>query len=170
MLLITSFRKAQRLSTDERRLLAQALVFLPLTLCGVYVLGIRRWQRFLIRLTSGTRTSLSTRTKNLLPATSNREDSLAAIERAGVIARIVKIAAEHGIFHANCLQQTLVLWFLLCRNGIPSDICFGARKEAGQLQSHAWIECFGIALNEDSEVRQHFSVFEGVTRAVHSEI
>lgn len=162
MLVVANFRKARRLSREERWLLAQALVLLPLTLGGVYVLGIRRWQHFLTRLASGSATPHSNYARDLLPSSISREESLASSERARVIARIVKIAAEHGIAHANCLQQTLVLWGLLRRNGIESEICFGARKQAGELQAHAWVEAFGRALNEDNEVCQHFSPFTGV--------
>jgi len=79
---------------------------------------------------------------------------------------MVKIAAERRIINANCLQQTLVLWFLLRRHGIASEICFGARKQEGEVQAHAWIESFGQALNEDKEVCRHFSPFAGVEVAL----
>jgi hypothetical protein len=79
---------------------------------------------------------------------------------------MVKIAAERRIVNANCLQQTLVLWFLLRRNGIGSEICFGARKQEGEVQAHAWVEFFGQALNEDKEVCRHFPPFAGVEVAL----
>jgi len=151
------------LSAKERRLLAQAFMLLPLTRCGVYWLGIRRWQRLLIKLSP----SHSKRAESLLPASSlDRDDSLTAIARAQTIARVVKIATEQGMLHANCLQQTLVLWSLLRRNGIDSEICFGTRKQAGQVQAHAWVELFGIPLNEDKEVCEYFSPFAGVEVAL----
>jgi hypothetical protein len=78
----------------------------------------------------------------------------------------VKIAAEQGALRANCLQQTLVLWFLLRRDGIDSEICFGTRKQAGQVQAHAWVELFGIPLNEDKEVCEYFPPFAGVEVAL----
>ena len=79
---------------------------------------------------------------------------------------MVKIAAERRSINANCLQQTLVLWFLLRRHGIDSEICFGARKQGGEVQAHAWVESFGQALNEDQEVCRHFSPFAGVEMAL----
>ena len=145
---MNSFRKLQRLSGNERRLLTQALVLLPLTFWGVYALGVSRWHRFLAQLAS-------------LGTTSNRStlavSDAAAIEQARVIARTVKIAAEKGAYQARCLQQTLVLWCLLRRNDIESEIRFGARKEGGELQAHAWVEVGGVALNEESDVCLHFS-------------
>ena len=144
---MSSFRKLRQLSANERSLLTQALILLPLTFCGVYALGVSRWCRFLGQLAS-------------LPIALNRNSSHAdteAIAEAQAIARIVKIAAEQGIYQAKCLQQTLVLWCLLRRNHIESDIRFGARKAGGELQAHAWVEVSGIALNEDSDVCVHFS-------------
>ena len=145
-----SFRKLQRLSANERRLLTQALVLLPLTFCGVYALGVSRWQRFLTRLAS-------------FGTTSNRNSlrDVAASEQASEVARAVKIAAERGLFQANCLQQTLVLWCLLRRNHIECELRFGARKQEGQLQAHAWVELDGVALNEASDVGYHFSPLAG---------
>ena len=161
-----SFRKLQRLSVDERWLLAQALVFLPLTVLGIHALGVTRWQRALTKLTLFR--------KNPDPNSDDAEsqstghsfapgDGQVTSQRARVIARIVRIAARHGIYRANCLQQSLVLWWLLRRDRIDSDIRFGARKEELQLKAHAWVECFGIVLNEDGDVHQRFSPFEGVT-------
>jgi len=145
---LSSIRKLQTLSVTERRLLTQALILLPLTFWGVYALGVSRWLRFLARLAS-------------FGITSNHNPVIVAdaapTEQAGAIARIVKIAAEKGVYQAKCLPQTLVLWCLLRRNHIESEIRFGARKQGGELQAHAWVEVGGVALNEDSDVCLHFS-------------
>ena len=156
---MSSFRKLQRLSADERRLLTQALVLLPLTFWGVYLLGVSRWLRFLAQLASlGTASNHSNNDEGTLAAEPSLGVADAAVsERARAIARIVKIAAEKGIYQAKCLQQTVVLWCLLRRNHIESEIRFGARKESGELQAHAWVEVGGVALNEDSDVCLHFS-------------
>ena len=156
---MSSFGKLQRLSADERRLLTQALVLLPLTFFGVYSLGVSRWLRFLTQLASLGTTSNHSNTRNGGLA-SERNLALAdaaTTEQARAIARIVKIAAEKGIYQAKCLQQTLVLWCLLRRNQIESEIRFGARKESGELQAHAWVEVGGTALNEEIDVCLHFS-------------
>jgi hypothetical protein len=156
---LSNFRKLQRLSGNERRLLTQALVLLPLTFWGVYVLGVSRWHRFLSQLASlGTTSNRSKNHKGSLASERTLAISDAtAIEQAIAIARIVKIAAEKGTYQARCLQQTLVLWCLLRRNNLESEIRFGARKQAGELQAHAWVEVGGVALNEESDVCLHFS-------------
>jgi Transglutaminase-like superfamily len=146
---MNSLRKARRLSPGEQRLLAQAMVLLPLARGAVCLLGIKHSQRLLSRLAITSNQGLP-----------NPE------QRAHVIARMVKIAAERRIINANCLQQTLVLWFLLRHHGIDGEICFGARKQEGEVQAHAWVEYFGQALNEDQEVCRHFSPFAGVEVAL----
>ena len=120
-------------------------MLLPLTFWGVYALGVSRWQRFLTRLASF--------------GTASNRNSLRDVAASEVseVARAVKIAAERGLFQANCLQQTLVLWCLLRRNHIESEIRFGARKQEGQVQAHAWVEVGGVALNEDDGVHERFS-------------
>ncbi|HEY3037863.1 MAG TPA: lasso peptide biosynthesis B2 protein [Pyrinomonadaceae bacterium] len=159
---MSSFRKLQRLSATERRLLSQALVLLPLTFCGVYALGVSRWHRFLAQLASLGRTSnrSSNHTGSNAPETPLVIADARVSEQAKAIARMVKIASEQGILEAMCLQQTLVLWCLLRRNNIESEIRFGARKEGGELQAHAWVEIDGFALNEESDVCLHFSPLE----------
>ena len=134
---MSKFRKLQQLSSGERRLLAQAGVLLPLTSGGVYVFGVSRWQNVLAKLSKlGSRRS---------PVTGQDLS-----KRASEIALMVNIAATHSIIRAHCLQRSLVLWSLLERNGVESELRFGARKENGQIQAHAWVEINGVALNDDT--------------------
>ena len=163
---MSRFRKLQRLPADERWLLLQALVLLTLTALGVRAFGVGRWRRMLAKLTPFRRvrnpnSSIADQSQRSLPL----QDSPATRQRVRVIARSLRIAAEHGIYHPNCLQRALVLWWLLGRNRIESEIRFGARKEEGQLVAHAWVECFGFALNESSDVCQHYSPFKSVAVA-----
>ena len=168
---MSSFRKLQRLSASERRLLTQALLLLPLTFWGIYALGVSRWQRFLARLASlGTTPNLISTQTDGTAVRSSRDAGGEATEQAQVIARVVKIAAEQGVYRAKCLQQTLVLWYLLRRNHIESEIRFGARKKDGELQAHAWVEMGGVALNEDSDVCLHFSPLQSDTGQLSPEV
>ena len=153
---MNSLRKFRQLPTQERWLLAQALVLLPLTVAAVRAFGIRRWLRVLAKLTRFKKTSY--------PA------DQASRQSARAIARTVRIAAQHGFYHSSCLPQSLVLWLLLRSNGMESEIRFGARKEERELEGHAWVECFGVALNEDGDVNQRFSRFEGLTFPRRTEV
>ena len=74
---------------------------------------------------------------------------------------MVAIAAAHGIYRANCLKQSLVLWWLLSRRGIKSEIVFGAQRDVvDDFNAHAWVECNGINLSDSEEVQQRFAAFQ----------
>ncbi len=133
---------------------------LPLTGVAISLFGVGRWQQALghSRLPKAKLSPLRESPKSSTIGSRSLE-----INEARKIARLVRAAANHGVYRANCLQQSLVLWWLLERNGIESKICFGARKEQQKLEAHAWVECFGLALNEDQGVERRFSPFGGVT-------
>lgn len=73
---------------------------------------------------------------------------------------MVRVAAQRGLCRAKCLEQSLVLRWLLWRQGIDARIFFGARKEDEQMQAHAWVEVDGISLDDDNDAHQRFSPFE----------
>ncbi len=79
---------------------------------------------------------------------------------------MVQAAARRGAYRATCLPQSLTLWWLLKRQGIEGDLRFGARKEAGRMEAHAWVEINGIPLNETLDVDQRFKPFESA--AMHA--
>ncbi len=60
------------------------------------------------------------------------------------------IAASHGPYRATCLRQSLALWLLLRRRGIPAELRIGVRKEGGDLQAHAWVEHQGATLAQEN--------------------
>ena len=49
-----------------------------------------------------------------------------------VIARMIAVAAAHGPYRANCLKQSLVLWWMLARRDTHSEIRFGVPKVQDQ--------------------------------------
>src|SRR5205807_5278478 len=115
-------------------LLIQSLALLPLTDLAVSLVGLRRWQSALTRLAP-----MGPRPKG---------DAASQISEGRAIARLVDAAARHGPYRATCLPRALVLWWLLRRRGIMSDLRIGVHKEAGQLTAHAWIELAGAPLND----------------------
>jgi Transglutaminase-like superfamily len=150
---VNSLYKLQRLSWPERWLLIQALLLLPLTALALRLLGFKRWQ-------------------SVLTSRAPINDALAAgqeetaVQQAHITAKIVKAATRHGPYRANCLQQSLVLWWLLRRQEITSELRIGVRKEGSRLEAHAWVEFLGAVLNESNDVRQHFEPFDRAVLAV----
>lgn len=77
------------------------------------------------------------------------------------LARIIHIAARHNIYQTNCLKQSLLLWFLLGKRLISSEIKFGIEKLTdSQLNAHAWVECGGQPLIDSRDSLDKFAVFE----------
>ena len=124
----------------------QAQLLLPLTFFGIRAMGVSRWQKVLVKVAN------CRKTQSQLSA----QDEVGT-QKTSVIARMVRVAANHGLFYANCLQQSLVLSCLLEQNGIKSEIRFGARKENRQFQAHAWVEVNGQTISYDEGVHQSFS-------------
>lgn len=71
-------------------------------------------------------------------------------------ARIVSIAAGHGVYRATCLRKSMLVWWFLRREGIQSRICFGVRMTDRLLEAHAWVEWDGIVLNDSIHVSQGY--------------
>ena len=140
-------RKLIGLNPGDRRTLAHAMILLPLMALALRLTGLRRSQSIFSRI---------------IPHNSARkpEQSEAALTQALRISQLVGLAVRHGIYPANCLQQSLALWWLLRRQGIRSELYIGTRKEAGRLDAHAWIEIEGVVLNDSSDVRHRYEPFD----------
>lgn len=76
--------------------------------------------------------------------TAAHDASLAAREYQR-LRRFVAVAYEILPFPATCLRQSLVLYGLLERRGVPSRFCVGVAKDGSALAAHAWIDCEGVA-------------------------
>ena len=57
---------------------------------------------------------------------------------------------------ANCLHRSIVLWWLLRRQGVACHIRFGVRKGGTALRAHAWVEHRDTVLNDAGKARQHY--------------
>jgi hypothetical protein len=143
-----TWRGFWRMSKQSRGVALEAAAALAATCVGLRLVGFRRWKATLIRLAPQ-------------PAPVDVQQDQARIATAREIARIQEAVSRHLIFHASCLEQSLVLWWLLARRGIPADLRIGARKEAGRFEAHAWVELGSVVLNDSGEAHLHFAPFDG---------
>jgi hypothetical protein len=146
-----------RLSALERGLLWRALVLLPLTTLALRVLGFRRWYAALARLAP------------LRPSHAVKP-SLSFAEQAQLTTRMVNAASREGLCRANCLGQSLSLWWLLRRQGISSDLRIGVCKSGDGVAAHAWVEFAGAVLNDAQDVHQHYAPFDRAIAAAEIEL
>jgi hypothetical protein len=64
------------------------------------------------------------------------------------------------------LDQSLALWWLLGRQGIPSVVRIGTRKISEKFEAHAWVECEGVALNEPEDLHHHYTAFDAALASI----
>ncbi|HKE07531.1 MAG TPA: lasso peptide biosynthesis B2 protein, partial [Candidatus Acidoferrum sp.] len=59
-----------------------------------------------------------------------------------------------------CLEESLILWYLLRKQGIASRLRIGVRKVNEKFEAHAWVEQEGVALNQPGQLHRHYVAFE----------
>ena len=139
------FRRFSALDRQVQKVFLHALVLLPMITLSL------RWRGF-----RATQASLTFLLSNAHP-----ESGTAAVNtNASATARMVEAADRHGLVHPSCLAKSLTLWWLLARQGIPSQLRIGVRKEIEKFEAHAWVDCDGTALNEPDEHHQHYAAFD----------
>ena len=147
-MMMERWQKFWRLNGFERGLVLEAGAGLLATWLGLRLAGFRRWK---IALT-------------WLAPSANETTHLRAASRkqcADAIARMSAAAARNLFFTTNCLEKSLVLWWLLRRRGIAAELRIGARKELERFEAHAWVELDSQVLNDAGEEHRHFVPFEG---------
>lgn len=136
-----TLKKILRLSSRELIILAQAAALLPTVRMACGFVTFARLQRVSDRM------ARPSRANGLRPETA---------------ARLVRIAAEHSLYRARCLEKSLVLRWILCREGVDARIILGARKEDKEMQAHAWVEVDGVSLDDVTDIHRPFSPFEKI--------
>ena len=137
--MLTRLQKLRRLPAEERWLLVQSAVLLPTVHLALKFISVAQLQGLV------TRALRAPRPRQISPQAT---------------ARMVRIAAHRGLYHFKCLDQSLVLGWLLRRQGIDARIVFGARKEDNQMEAHAWVEVESVAIGEDDGEHQRFLPIE----------
>lgn len=143
---VMKFRRFSRLSGFERAALIEAFLGLATTWIGLRLAGFQRWTFIM---------------KSFAPLPNDEKVNPRIIDSAQVVSRMQQSAARNLFFQPNCLEQSIVLWWILRRRGIHSDVRIGARRQADGFKAHAWVECGGAVLNEFQGVHRHFVPFDG---------
>ena len=75
--------------------------------------------------------------------------------------RMVRAAECYSPGQVTCLEESLLLWYLLQSQHISVSIRIGVRKQAEKFEAHAWVERNGVALNQHEEQHRHYAPFDG---------
>ena len=155
--MIERWKRFRRLSTFERGVVLEAAGTLLATWAGLRLIGFRRWEHVLA--------VFAPRANPTGPANAASEQ-----ESALLIARMQEAAARNLFFRTNCLEQSLVLWWLLRRRGFDGVLRLGARKDSDRFEAHAWVELDSHVLNDASAEHRHFVPFERPILAMEARI
>jgi hypothetical protein len=152
---VSKWQRFKRLPAPERGALLRALILLPVTKLALRTIGFRRWKSVLSKFAYQ---------KN--PSTSLTPDSL---KSARHFAHMVASASDEGIFHGKCLEQSMVLWWLLKRQQLPAELQLGGRRTNTGFEAHAWVEVEGNVINDHDTVGQDFAPFSSDADSLRAE-
>lgn len=125
------------LSWPERRLLLLSAFVLPVIVVALRMSGLPR----VLAMWGGTAR------KN-----AGSRDSL----DVEAIASIVSMAANTLPFGVTCLARSVLLQWLLKREGRDGQLRIGVRRpDGGGLTAHAWVECDGVPVGDPQAQRGH---------------
>jgi hypothetical protein len=131
-------RVAMMLSAEEWWVLVQAWVVLLAVDLGLRLLHFKAVQARVARAGERAR---------------EQDGDEATIRRVGWL---VGIAARYHLVAMSCLRRALALQWLFERRGVATDLRFGVRREAGDLNAHAWLEHAGRPIGEPTTVATHY--------------
>jgi Transglutaminase-like superfamily len=139
-------QRYRALDPESKRTFRRAAILLPLV----------RWS-LRLRGYGKTFTSLQERVRFEAKKT---ESKPALREEVQSTCRMVRAALCYSLSQYTCLEESLTLWYLLRKLGIPVCLRIGVRKEGEKFEAHAWVEHDGEALNQDEAMHQHYAAFE----------
>ena len=139
--MFADIRKFFSVTGLERRVFLCGIVMLPFMRLGLRLFGFKRWNSIM--------TALS-------PDTNTKQGGNDSLIKARNTARMVRSAAERGLYPANCLPQSMLLWWLLRWQRTHSELKLGMQKEMDILKGHAWVEMDGVVLNDTADVGDRY--------------
>lgn len=142
-----AFQRYRKQDREAKKLFWRAALLLTRVRVSLRLRGFQR-----------TRDDLQHKLCGVRPEGAGTQENAAV--RVEKICRMVKAAAHYGIGAATCLEQSLVLWYLLRQEDIPARLRIGVKKQPGKFEAHAWVEHNGMALNQVEEVHRHYAAFE----------
>ena len=76
----------------------------------------------------------------------------------------VNAAANHHLRKPTCLRRSLALKQMLKHRRISATLCIGIKKNQRAVDAHAWVECYGIPINDVPDIATHYSQFPILTK------
>jgi hypothetical protein len=126
-------------------IMATVQIMIPLVALTVRLAGIKRTARW---LTNNTNIVSSPEVNN--------------ITNAMRLFQIQRKAVASSLWRGNCLSRSLVLHWLLHRNGVHSEFCLGVCTQPS-FKAHAWITFQGRPLNASRQALSNYQLVSDYT-------
>lgn len=139
-----AFQRFSALDSSAQKLFGRAVVLLPWVKLSLHLRGFKKAKGIL---------------EGKLPAGSAAANPNPA-QTVATVVRMVRAGGRWGMVRPNCLEESLVLWYLLQRAGIAASFRIGVRKSEGIFEAHAWVEYEGATLNQGEWTQPHYAAFE----------
>jgi hypothetical protein len=143
---VNKWQRFRKLPTSQKNTLLWAFVLVPITRMALPLLGFQRWRSILAKA--------APRRARLQPVTAE------SLVEARTAARMVAAASREGLIHGQCLEKSVVLWFLLSRRRVPAELRIGVRQATKGFEAHAWVEVQGTIVNDSDDVLQNYVSFK----------
>ncbi len=139
---------------DRRRVLAIMLIGLPVMAAALRLFGYVRTRRWL---------EAQSKRGNTRTATTRE------LESAGHLAQLTAMAGGRGKLNTTCLRQSLLVYWLLRRQGLAPEHKIGVRKQDAMLDAHAWVDLDGRSLDPSKGTHKPFPSQKGTAHDTHAE-
>jgi Transglutaminase-like superfamily len=141
---MTAKQHINRLTRDERWFATKSLLLLQFVSIGVRLFGFSRVKRW-----------FEQEAIQKSPTVQPLDQSLDTAVHLGALVRL----ANHRIqvLKVTCVPESLSVWWLLRRRGIPAQLQLGLRKSADQLDGHAWVTVGDRVVSGDPLLPQDFT-------------
>ncbi len=130
----------------DRALTLRVLALLPAIALSLRLFGLRRVYLFLLGRSEARR------------PTDHIADPAEAAER--IAAGVMRVNRRLLPYESRCLTESLALFWVLRRAGIPAVLVLGVRTIMGPFEAHAWVEWNDRALNDVPGVRGIYEAFD----------
>ncbi|MGA8144871.1 MAG: lasso peptide biosynthesis B2 protein [Candidatus Acidiferrales bacterium] len=152
--MIEAWHRYRRLTGTDRTVVLEAAAALPAISIAIRLGGFRVCKAAL---------------KDSRARSNADANAAGTLEAAQRIARLEAATARNLFFRATCLEQSLVLRWLLRRRGMNADLRIGARKEADRFEAHAWVELNGAVLDGGDSEHLHFVPFKNIETSMETQ-
>ncbi len=130
------------------------LIGLPVMAAAVRLLGYVRTRRW-----------LETQSKRA----NTRTATAAELDAAGQLAQLAAMAGGRGPINTTCLRQSLLVYWLLRRQGLAPEHKVGVRKQDAILDAHAWVDLNGRSLDPSKSTHKPFPSQKGTAHDTYAE-